>query len=79
MTNWLVGKVAFCDGATLKVIEFFSKTILLPVCRWRFHGSVHDYIHLLAIGVAEIATSTHLKGCPHTFVYVVYFPCYEVR
>ena len=31
-----------------------------------------DFIQLSAAGVAEIAESTHLKGCPHTFVYVVY-------
>jgi hypothetical protein len=24
--------------------------------------------------VAEIAKSTHLNGCPHTFVYIGYFP-----
>ena len=29
-------------------------------------------IHLSATGVAEIAESTNLKGCPHTFVYIVY-------
>jgi hypothetical protein len=29
-----------------------------------------DFIHLSAMGVAEIAESTHLKGCPHTFVYI---------
>jgi hypothetical protein len=23
-------------------------------------------------GVAEIAKATNLKGCPHTFVYIVY-------
>jgi hypothetical protein len=29
-------------------------------------------ILLSAIGVSEIAKSTNLKGCPHTFVYIVY-------
>jgi hypothetical protein len=29
------------------------------------------------VGVAEISKSTHLKGCPHTFVYVVYL-CFLV-
>jgi hypothetical protein len=29
--NWLVGKVASYDGATLKVNELFSKAILLPM------------------------------------------------
>jgi hypothetical protein len=33
---------------------------------------VLDFIHLSATGVAEIAESTNLKGCPHTFVYIVY-------
>ena len=32
-----------------------------------------DVIHLSTTGVAEIAVSTHLIGCPNTFVYVVYF------
>ena len=31
-----------------------------------------DFIHLSTTGVAEIAKSTNLMGCPHTFVYVVY-------
>ena len=30
-----------------------------------------EFIHLSASGVAEIADSTNLKGCPHTFVYIV--------
>ena len=28
-----------------------------------------DFIYLSATGVAEMAKSTNLKGCPHTFVY----------
>ena len=31
-----------------------------------------DFIHLLAMGVAEMAESTIQKGCPHTFGHVVY-------
>ena len=31
-----------------------------------------DFIPLPATGVAEVAESTHLNGCPHTFVYIVY-------
>jgi hypothetical protein len=42
------------------------------VCLWRLNGCVLDFIHLSATGVAEIAESTNLKGCPHTFVYIVY-------
>ena len=30
-----------------------------------------DFIHLSAMVVAEIAESSNLKGCPHTFVYIV--------
>ena len=30
-----------------------------------------DFVHLSSKGVAKIAESTNLKGCPHTFVYVV--------
>ena len=30
-----------------------------------------DFIHLSATGVPEIAELTSLKGCPHTFVYIV--------
>jgi hypothetical protein len=32
---------------------------------------VLDVIHLSATGVVEIAESTHLKWCPHTFAYIV--------
>ena len=31
-----------------------------------------NFIHLSATGVAEIAESTNLKGCPHTFLYDVH-------
>ena len=42
------------------------------VCLWRLHGCVLNVIHLSATGVAAIAKSTNLKGCTHTFVYIVY-------
>ena len=71
--NWLVGKVASYDGATLKVTKLFSTAhCTVNVCRWRLHGCVLDFIHLLAMGVVEIADSTHSKGCPHTLGHVVY-------
>jgi hypothetical protein len=35
------------------------------------HGGVLNFTHLSATGVAEIAEPTNLKGCPHTFVYIV--------
>jgi len=56
----IVGKVASDDVATLKVTELFS--VVLPsvnVCLWRLHGCVLHYIHLSAMGVAEIAESTN--------------------
>ena len=31
-----------------------------------------NFIHLSATGLTEIAESTNLKGCPLTFVYIVY-------
>ena len=31
------------------------------------------FTHLSAMRVTEIAASTNLKGCPHTFGHVVYF------
>ena len=34
-----------------------SSTQFANVCPWRLHGCVLDYIHLSAIGVAEIAES----------------------
>jgi hypothetical protein len=43
------------------------------VCLWRLHGCMLGFIHQSATGVAEIAESTNLKGCPHTFGHVVYF------
>ena len=42
------------------------------VCLWRLHGCVLKFIVLSATGLAEIAESTNLKGCPHSFVYIVY-------
>uniref|UniRef100_A0A673XCA6 Uncharacterized protein n=1 Tax=Salmo trutta TaxID=8032 RepID=A0A673XCA6_SALTR len=41
------------------------------------HGCVLDFIHLSATDVAEKVESTNLKGCPHTFVYIVYLPTFD--
>ena len=61
------------DDATLKVTELFSKTILMPMFVYGDCMALCTiFIHLSATGVVEIATSTNLKGCPHTFVYIVY-------
>ena len=61
--------MASYDGATLKVTEIFSKTILLPM--FVYGDCVFDFIHLSETGAAEIAKSTNLKH-PHTFGHVVY-------
>ena len=62
------------DGATLKVTELFNMAHSpTNVCLKRLHGCVLDVIYLSGMGVAEIAESTHWKGCPHTFGNVVYF------
>ena len=56
----------------LKVTEPYSTGhSTANVCLWRLHGCVLNFIHLSAASVAKIAKSTHLKGCPHTFGYVV--------
>ena len=52
--------MASYDSATLKVTERFSKAILLPMF---VYG---DYM-----SVDEIAKSTNLNVCPHTFEYTV--------
>jgi hypothetical protein len=53
--------------------EFVWPTTLRPFYgQWKLHGCVLNFIHLSATGVAEIAKSTNMKGCPHTFVYIVY-------
>ena len=56
--------------------EFFSMGhSTANVCLQRLHGCVLDFIHLSAVGVSEKAESTNVKGCPHTFVYLVYITC----
>jgi hypothetical protein len=60
-------------GAMLKVTELYSKAIQLPMFVYGcVHGGVLNFIHLSATGVAEIAISTHFKGCPDTRVYIVH-------
>lgn len=67
--------MASYDDATLKVTALFSTGhSTASVYLWRVHGCVLDFIHLSAVGVAEITKSTHLKGCPHTFGDIVYRP-----
>ena len=64
--------MASYDGAALKVTELFSighSTANVCLC---LHGCVLDFIQLSATGVAEIAKSTHLKGCPPTYGHVPY-------
>ena len=65
--------MASYDGATLKVTKLFRMGhSTANVCLWRLHDCMLDYIHLSATGVAEMAECTNFKGCPHTFVYLVY-------
>jgi hypothetical protein len=78
LRNGLVGKEAFYDSATLNVTELFSMGhSTANVCLWRLHGCVLNYIHRSATDVAEIAKSTNLKGCPHTYGHVVYL-CFRM-
>ena len=66
--------------ATLKFTELLSTShSTANVCLWRLRGCVLDFINLSATGLAEITKSTHLKGCPHTFVDVVYLCPPEVH
>ena len=59
--------MASYDVTMLKVSELFNTShSTANVCLWRSYGCVLNFIHLSAMGVAEIAKSTHLKGCPHT-------------
>ena len=52
--------MASYDGAMLKVTELFNTAhSSANVCLWRLDGCVLDYIHLSAMGVAEIAESTN--------------------
>ena len=65
--------MASYGGATLKVTELFSKSILLPMFVYGDCMAVLlDFIHLSATVVAEIAESTNLKGSQHTFGHIVY-------
>ena len=64
MTNCIVGKVASCDGATLKATELFGMAIPLPIFVFGDCMAVcWILIHLSATGVAEMAESTNSKGC----------------
>ena len=55
------------DNATLKVTELFSKAIPLQMLSVEIAWLCAPLFFL-----AEITKSTHLKWCPHTFVYKVY-------
>ena len=69
----LFGKVLSYDGAVLKVNELFSKAILLPMFVYGDCMAVWSiFKDLSATGVAEMVKYTNWKGCPHTFVHIVY-------
>jgi hypothetical protein len=52
----------------VKVTELLSKAILLPMFVYGDCMAVCLILYTSATGVAEIAKSTHLKGCPHNLV-----------
>uniref|UniRef100_A0A674CQL9 adenylate cyclase n=1 Tax=Salmo trutta TaxID=8032 RepID=A0A674CQL9_SALTR len=58
--------VASYDGATLKVTEIFSEAIVLAMSVYGDCMAVCSILYtcLSATGVAEIAESTNLNGCP---------------
>jgi hypothetical protein len=59
-----------------RVCSFYGLTCSTAnVCLYRLHGCVLDFIHLSASGLAELAKSTNLKGCPHTFLCILYSEC----
>jgi hypothetical protein len=61
---WQTDLLESYGGAMLKVTELFSKAILLPMF---VYG---DYMTVCLI-FYTCPESTNLKGCPHTFVYIV--------
>ena len=63
--------MASYDDATLKVTELFCKAILLRMFVYGDCMALVDFIHQSAMGVAEIAKSTNLKGCPNLCIYTV--------
>ena len=63
--------MASYDGATLKVTELFGKAILLPLFVYGDCMAVCSVLYTCQQRVAETDESTHLKGCPHTAVYIV--------
>ena len=64
---------------TIPHIKSLSSSVRPFYCLWRLHGGVLNFIHMSATGEAEIAKYTYLKGCPHTFVYIVYVVEYACR
>ena len=71
LTCWKRGILWRCHADSHWALQWGHSTA--NVCLWRLHGSVLD------LGVAEIAESTNLKGCPHTFVYIVYCTCQYIH
>lgn len=69
-----MAKVASYDSATFKDPELLRTThSTANVCLWKLHGYMLDFIHLLAMAVAETPELDHLEGCPHTFGYIQQF------
>ena len=65
--------MASYDKWQLKITVLFGKAILLTMFVYGDCMTVcSNCIHLSATIVDEIAESIQLKGCPHTFVCIVY-------
>ena len=62
--------MASYDIDMLKVVELFSKAIV-PVVLRRLHDCMLNFVHLSATGMAKIAKSSHLMGCPPVAVSAV--------
>ena len=70
--------MASYEGATLKVPELCSEDILLPMFVYEDCMAVCSILYTSARGVAEIAKSTNLKGCPHTLYKGIYLNIHDL-
>lgn len=62
-------RLASYYSVMLKVTELYNMTLSTAnVCLWRLNGCMLDSMHLLVMGVAQIAGSNNQPVCPHTFV-----------
>jgi hypothetical protein len=59
---------------TIPHIKSLSSSVRPFYCLWILHGCVHDFIHLSATDMAEIAESTPLNG-----VHIHYTVCATIK